>query len=758
MNTGDFLVTKLAGDKLDGVTDFEFKDDCLTFLHGGEYVVSMKQDTTIPTKHRIAVGEDFKGSITIDGLLITADQSNPPEQWAEKPAIKVDGSAQLTLCLKGENVLKGGKDAAAIQFQDVQDGGYLTITGDGSLEARGGDEYLGASSILAGGAGIGGQYDKATRNIAIEGGTITAIGSDESAGIGGGAGAGAENIKITGGTVTAIGKNGAGIGGGKFGEGKDIVITGGVVTAAGEVGAGIGSGYKADSYSTIEILGGRVVAKSGTGDAIGGGRENDLSNKTKITIGNASIYASSDDTTGKPFSAAPKNEAGKDVYLLLVNDFNSFETITVDGKTCKNRIPVPEKQELYLYLTEGQKVSYDGRHYLTKLVDSRLELIPDQNSSDFQQDTHKPAPETPDNDHKPNQGSSSSGNSGSGGSNSTSRPQITHKPDGTMIETIQKSDGTTVETTKRPDGSKTIVETQRDKTVTKTDWDKQGNIMETVKKPDGSSTTTELRKDGTKVVTRADQKGNVSAEVEVPAKNKKVTVMIPTPKQPASGDVIVIVNPDGTEKVVSKTVPSVNGLIFSTQKNVTIKVEDRSKTFDDVSNGHWAESAVDFVTSRSLFNGVNEKIFAPDPGMTRGMLAVVLHNLESNPAADSSISFTDVAENAWYKGAVQWAVQKGIVSGYGNGKFGANDQITREQLAVMLYQYSGSPSVSSQPLDFMDADQVSDYADRAMHWAVDKKILNGNGNGFLDPKGTATRAQVAVMLTRLVESNVQNDR
>ena len=208
----------------------------------------------------------------------------------------------------------------------------------------------------------------------------------------------------------------------------------------------------------------------------------------------------------------------------------------------------------------------------------------------------------------------------------------------------------------------------------------------------------------------------------------------------------------GTEKVVPKSIPGEKGLTFTTDKNVTVKVENRGKTFTDVPHGYWAEEAITFVTARGLFNGVSETRFAPNQGMTRGMLAVVLYNLESNPQYTANGSFTDVADDTWYKDAALWAAQQGIVNGYSNGNFGANDQITREQLAVMLYRYAGSPAVPNLLLDFTDADQVDSYADSAVRWAVEKGIIGGKGNGILDPKGTATRTQVAAILMRFMVS------
>lgn len=140
--------------------------------------------------------------------------------------------------------------------------------------------------------------------------------------------------------------------------------------------------------------------------------------------------------------------------------------------------------------------------------------------------------------------------------------------------------------------------------------------------------------------------------------------------------------------------------------------------------------------------------------MTRGMLTVVLYNLEDNPATSVVPNFTDV-NNSWYTDAVAWATGKGIVSGYPNNTFGPNDPITREQLAVVLWNYAGRPSAKNNysSSSFQDAGQISGYAQTAMQWAVGSGILNGDGNGHLNPTDQATRSQVAQMLLNFMSKN-----
>ena len=130
---------------------------------------------------------------------------------------------------------------------------------------------------------------------------------------------------------------------------------------------------------------------------------------------------------------------------------------------------------------------------------------------------------------------------------------------------------------------------------------------------------------------------------------------------------------------------------------------------------------------------------------------MVLHNLENNPAQPLAGMFSDVVSDAWYSEAVAWAAARGIVSGYGNGLFGPGDNITREQLAVMLWRYAGSPAATDKELHFTDADKASGYALEALRWAVENGILNGYGDGRLGPQGLATRAQVAQMLMNFLK-------
>lgn len=219
-------------------------------------------------------------------------------------------------------------------------------------------------------------------------------------------------------------------------------------------------------------------------------------------------------------------------------------------------------------------------------------------------------------------------------------------------------------------------------------------------------------------------------EITIP-KNTTVKVEIPV-RNVTPGTVVVIVHADGTEEIVRTSVVTKNGVALELTGSATVKVYDNSKFFTDVPAANWASDAVAFASSRELFNGTGANTFSPNAPMTRQMLMTVLARLDG----------TDTSGNAYAKG-MEWAIRNGVSNGSD-----PEGKITREQLATMLWRYAGSPSVSGRMTGFVDADQISGYAEDAILWATKAGIIGGKGNGQLDPKGYATRAEVAAMLMR----------
>ena len=237
--------------------------------------------------------------------------------------------------------------------------------------------------------------------------------------------------------------------------------------------------------------------------------------------------------------------------------------------------------------------------------------------------------------------------------------------------------------------------------------------------------------------------------------NVPIKAAIPTPCGP--GTVAKIVDANGNViSTVRKSSASGDGQTMNVPLDGSAKVVfvDGGKSFPDVPETNWAADAVAFASSHELMNGVSESSFSPSAPMTRGMLAVVLHNLEGNPGASYKGGFSDVTGSAWYAGAVQWASEKKVVTGLSDGVFAPDSPITREQLVVMLYRYMGEPAVSGSSLGrFSDSGNVSGWASQAMSWAVANGVVNGS-NGALNPQGSATRAEVAQMLMNFVSSGM----
>ena len=174
-------------------------------------------------------------------------------------------------------------------------------------------------------------------------------------------------------------------------------------------------------------------------------------------------------------------------------------------------------------------------------------------------------------------------------------------------------------------------------------------------------------------------------------------------------------------------------------------VEDTD--FSDVAAGAWYAEAAVWCRDNGIMSGTSGTAFSPNSTMTRAMLAAVLYRAAGSPAVAGSADFSDVAADAYYNRAANWASANRIISGYGNRRFGSNDPVTREQIATILWRYDGSPA-AGRGTDFADESSIASYAGQAVDWARAEGIISDmDGNRFV-PRGEATRAQVAVILHR----------
>ena len=345
----------------------------------------------------------------------------------------------------------------------------------------------------------------------------------------------------------------------------------------------------------------------------------------------------------------------------------------------------------------------------------------------------------------------------------SSTTETTTNPDGSTTTTTTKSDGTKTETTTQTDGTVTEKITEKDGTSVETTTTPEGVVGTTGKDASGNVTNAEV------TVPQGGSEGVVKAPVEVPSAGstkdapqinvhvqgeESVKMEVPVTDF-GPGTVAVVVHPDGTEEVVRDCVVGEDGVILNVEGDVTLKIVENSAEFKDIERVEsWAGDAIEFTSARELFSGTGNNNFQPDGKMSRGALVTLLYRLSYEPDAPA-LKFGDVDESSIYADAVAWADSNSIVNGYGNGTFMPDNVITREQLVTLIYQYAQFKGVvkpnTGNINTFTDADKVSNYAKEAMAWAIGAGIVSGQGNNTLNPTGSTTRAQTAVILMKLCD-------
>ena len=342
-------------------------------------------------------------------------------------------------------------------------------------------------------------------------------------------------------------------------------------------------------------------------------------------------------------------------------------------------------------------------------------------------------------------GSGSGSSSGSYDSNPIIKTETKNNPDGSTTKTETRKDGSVTATTTGKDGSTSKTETKKDgSSVTE---NKAADGSTGTVKTDKNGQIEAKTALSNKAIEAAKKNGEaVKAPLEVEASrnsNTAPTVKVELPKNageteveiPVSnakpGTVAVLVHPDGTEEILKNSVPTEGGIRLTVDGSATVKIVDNSKGFIDIRN-HWAEDEIDFVSARGLVNGVSDTIYAPNNSTTRAQLWTILARQN-----DANLN----GGNTWYEKAQNWAKSEGVSDGTD-----PNADINRAQMVTMLWRAVGQPA-ASRTASFIDVPADAYYAG-AVSWAVENGITVGVGGGRFDPNGTCTRAQVAAFLAR----------
>ena len=252
--------------------------------------------------------------------------------------------------------------------------------------------------------------------------------------------------------------------------------------------------------------------------------------------------------------------------------------------------------------------------------------------------------------------------------------------------------------------------------------------------------------------------GTITVNKSSASRGSTMTITV-TPDDGYELDELIVTDRNGNRIVVSEagsnqytfTMPSSKVSIQAVFVAIPEPEPVPGLPFTDVGIHDWFAPYVTDVYERGLMEGTSATTFEPNTTTSRGMMVKILYSLAGSPAVDGTY-FSDVPLNQFYTEAMAWAAENGIVDGYGDGRFGPVDPITREQMVMILMNYAAYEGIDvSQQADlelFSDSGKISPYAVEAMAWACAEGVLNGKGNGILDPQGQATRAEVAAIFSR----------
>ena len=261
------------------------------------------------------------------------------------------------------------------------------------------------------------------------------------------------------------------------------------------------------------------------------------------------------------------------------------------------------------------------------------------------------------------------------------------------------------------------------------------------------------------------QHGKVTVSPTSPTSGAKVTITV---KPDAGYEVDTLTLTDASGRSVTYTDNDNNTYTFTQPSskvtvNVTFKPEQAAPTadvfapFNDLDKTKWYADGIRYVLENGIMSGYGNGTFAPNDNTSRAMMAQILFNLEGGKSASDAMSYVDVNNADWFAEAIRWASAQGVMGGYGNGVFGPNDDLTREQLVTIMYRYAKNKGINvsvgedTNILSYNDAFDVSEWAIPAMRWAVGSGLITGRTASTLNPKDKATRAEIATIIMRYCE-------
>ncbi|MGL4362966.1 MAG: S-layer homology domain-containing protein [Cellulosilyticaceae bacterium] len=667
---------------------------------------------------------------------------------------------------------------------------------------------------VKGGAGIGGGYDSAGGSINIFGGSITAIASTDGAGIGGGYNGEGGTINISGGEITAKGAwDAAGIGGGTNKSGGNINISGGEILCAGGFdAAGIGSGCNGNGGGNIVISGGRISSEGGyNGAGIGGGARSESVN---ITIKNNAIIRALGGVNAAAIGGGVKGKVGTiniidkvnlrlmagmessvigsgnkgetgtikigdEVTLVAVNDGSRDIIETNDNALLKSKkgkvanIIIVDYAKTIDALTKTEVCDKNGSSLPVK-----IEIKPVKNYKAI-------AFTVLNKDEKYT--ILKNGIKQINGRKEKKTEKFTVKEGINLFANVRSKEekiyniSGTIEAKKTKEGiPATIYLKQSVQRQVSMDSKERMDGNYRINKNIGVGVKAD--KDGKFVINGVPEGKEYLMDIVCEGYHGYRTLSFDVTKDITDKEYQMtsiedkdiqmidfhnldsIMDDDEEEKTIEKTIEKTTEK--TTEKTIEIvkpvKPVKNIKEFKDISEKQWFYQSVKIALEKGWFAGTSKTTFSPNLNVTRGMLAAVLWNIEKRPIINTKPLFDDIVEGVYYFNAMIWASEKHLISGYGlidnaGGKlFGPRDNVTIEQMAVIMYRYANykkydTTITSNDRTKFKDEKNIAKYAITEVEWALSNKLIVGKNNKELNPKGYITRAEVVAIIVRFDE-------